>query len=88
MAHRFKAPKIVGTYLPKRAHHAHGVTIKQELDLRRMARLIRSESQLQAILAQTRPELRVACLDRIRGFLGFKLRPDFLLAEQAETMVR
>lgn len=79
MAHRFKAPKTVCTYIPKRAHIPHGVTRSQELDLRRMAGMIKDEAQLTAILLQTKTAMRNGCLDRIRPYLSFKLSPDFTL---------
>lgn len=84
MSHNFKAKRSAGTYLPKRAHHAHGVTIKQELDLRRMAGLIPNEQALQSVLMQTKPEMRVGGLARLRPYLRFKLSPEFLLAQPVE----
>ena len=76
---KFKAKKSPTTYCPKRAHRGHGVTAKQERELRRMAGLIQNEAHLQSVLLQTRPEMREAGLARIKPYLRFPLRKDFSL---------
>ncbi len=76
---KLKPRKTPTTYVPKRAHRGHGVSRRQELDLRRMAGLIKDESHLTSIMMQTRAEHREAGLARIRPFLRFKISAAFTL---------
>lgn len=71
---KLKPRKSITTYVPKRAHRGHGVTFKQEVDLRRMAGLIQNEEHLSSIMMQTRADMREACLERIRPYLKPSLR--------------
>ena len=77
MSHRFKSKRTPTTYAPKR-------TGKNEFQLRKMARLIKDQDQLNSIMAQTRPEMREAGFRRIQPFLSF---PGMLLPAliEAET---
>ena len=88
MAVTFKRPKRLGTYVPKRGL-PHGVTRQQELDLRRMAKLIQGPADLQRIMLQVKPEMREAGLARIRPYLSFQLPEGFklLTSEQIEPMI-
>lgn len=71
------------TYVPKRAHRGHGVTAKQELDLRRMAATIKSQDHLNAIMLQSglgRPdnetqEIRRRGYERLIPYVGFRAKP-------------
>ncbi len=76
---KLKPRKTPTTYVPKRAHRDHGVNRRQELDLRRMAGLIKDEPHLLSILAQTKPEMREAGFERIRKHLSFRLSENFSL---------
>lgn len=76
---KLKPRKTPTTYVPKRAHRANGVTRQQELDLRRMAGLIKNEQQLAAMMMQVRLEARVQGLERIKPYLRFKVSENFSL---------
>lgn len=77
-----KPRKTPTTYVPKRAHRGHGVTAKQELDLRRMAGLVKNQEALNAMMLQVgvgRPtheqeELRRRGYDRISPYVGFRAK--------------
>ncbi len=73
-----RAPKSPTTYVPKRAHRGTGVTRQQELDLRRMAGLIKDENHLNSIMLQVKPEMHERSLERIRPYLPFQVSKDFL----------
>ncbi len=73
-----RAPKSPTTYVPKRAHRGTGVTRQQELELRRMAGLIKDQIHLNSIMLQVKPEMRERSLQRIRPYLTFKVLEDLL----------
>jgi len=83
-----RSDKYKGTYVPKRGLPP-GVTRQQELDLRRMAKLIQGPADLQRIMLQVKPEMREAGLARIRPYLSFQLPEGFklLTSEQIEPMI-
>lgn len=78
-----KPRKTPTTYVPKRAHRGHGVTAKQELDLRRMAGLVKNQEALNAMMLQVgvgRPpheqeELRRRGYSRISPYVPFQAKP-------------
>ena len=52
--------------------YAHPRESRQDAELRRMVKLIRNQQELEAILQQTKPEMREACFRRVENLLTFK----------------
>ena len=74
MSRRLKAKKVWTEYIPARLN-------RRQSELRRLALRIRNESQLSAIMAQVRPEMRESGLEQIKPHLRFRVSSEFSIPE-------
>jgi hypothetical protein len=74
VSRRFKAKKIWSEYIPSRLN-------RTQSEIRRLALRITNESQLAAIMAQVKPEMREQGLEQIKPYLRFPVSSGFSIPE-------